>query len=285
MKKGNGKAMEKIVETSLRRHGYLPVRFLGEGAFSTVYLVRNGRGQSLACKVSENIGLLHREAELMKRLAHPLFTEFVEFWQDISGYLIMEYAAGSTLEETLERRGGFSAECVTRAGIELALGLGCMHEQCGMAYRDLKPANMILCQNGKMKLIDLGCACALGEVPSAKAGSPGFAAPEQMRKEGKITAACDVYGLGKTLEAMLGMRAAKCGGLKRLILCCTREEAEKRLPDMRSAAAALAQMLRKEGGCKEKAGWEKDILQGSLEIQKNILKIGQPSRVTETAVC
>ncbi len=270
--------MEKITETSLGRHGYLPVRFLGEGAFSTVYLVRNGRGQSFACKVSENTELLYREAELMKRLTHPLFTELAEFWQDTFGFLIMEHASGSTLEEALERRGGFPAEYVARAGMELALGLGCMHEQCGMAYRDLKPANMILCQNGKMKLIDLGCACTLGEVPSAKAGSLGFAAPEQMRKEGKITAACDVYGLGKTLEAMLGTRAAKCGGLKRFIRCCTREEAEKRLPDMRSVAAALAQLLRKERGCKEKAGWEKDILQGRLEIQKNILKIGQPSR-------
>lgn len=261
---------EKERRESLERHGYALIRLLGRGNFSEVYLVKNRAGACFACKISKETELLRREACAMKGLEHPLFPKFLEFWQEREGYLVMEYAAGSTLEEMSGRRGGFSAECTARIGMELASGLGCLHEQNGMVYRDVKPSNIILCQDGRVKLVDFGCVCTLGEKPAAKAGTPGFAAPEQMKGDERLTAACDVYGLGRTMEAIC--KREKSRRLRGIIIACVREEKSRRLPDMGSVMKALSQIVgRKEPGSREK-GWEADLLKGKIEVQKNIWK-------------
>ncbi len=263
---------------SLDRHGYTLVRFLGRGNFSEVYLVRNREEELYACKVSENRELLQGEAQTMKKTEHPLFPKFAEYWQEQKGYLVMEYVAGSTLEEMICRRGGFTAERVASVGMELASGLACLHKDAGMVFRDVKPANIILCQNGKIRLIDFGCSCALGEKANSKAGSPGFSAPEQMQEGEELTAACDVYGLGKTLEAMLGKKP-KNRNLRKTIAVCTEEEKERRFPDMDSVTRALAncrysrlKIRKRIVTNRGERGYEKAILSGKMQIQKNIWK-------------
>lgn len=255
----------------LEGHGYTAVRLLGKGRFSEVYLVRNREGRLFACKVSLKTGLLSREAHTMEGLSHPLFPTFVEFWQETQGFLVMEYVAGSTLEEKLRYRKGFSVDATVRIGMELASGLGYLHEQRGLVYRDVKPSNIILSQDGRVKLVDLGCVSPLGEYAEARAGTLGFAAPEQLRAGERLTEACDVYGLGKTMEAMREDRK-RGGRLWHVIAACTREERERRLPDMRSAAQALSNVG--EGFCWGRKGWDADIRKGRMQVQKNIWKSG-----------
>lgn len=255
----------------LGKRGYEAVRLLGKGRFSEVYLVRDREGKLLACKVSQKLGLLSREAHVMEGLSHPLFPAFAEFWQEKQGFLVMEYVAGSTLEEALRRRKGFSVDATARIGMELASGLGFLHEQMELVYRDVKPSNIILSQDGRVKLVDLGCVSPLGEYPEARAGTLGFAAPEQLRAGERLTEACDVYGLGKTMEAMREGRR-KGGGLWRVIAACTREERESRLPDMRSAAQELSNVGK--GFRSGRKGWGADIGKGRLQVQKNIWKSG-----------
>lgn len=268
------KAEEKVeykIEVSLRRHGYTLARLLGWGNFSKVYLVENGAGIRFACKVSRDKQVLYREACVMEEIEHPLFPKFEEFWQEEEGYLVMEYAEGDTLEEMLKRRGGFSAAGTVRAGLELASGLGWLHEQKGMVYRDVKPSNIIICQDGRVKLVDVGCVCALGTGMDSVAGTPGFSAPEQLREGERLTATCDVYGLGRTLEAMLGAEKGRMSRkLKRIIAACTREERERRFPDMKSVAMALIQAENSSGLQRPRRGWEADVLKGRILIQKNI---------------
>lgn len=260
----------------LARRGYVRQRLLGTGMFSDVYCVEDATdGRRYACKVSTRTEMLEREARILAGLRHPLYPEFGTFWREEGlGILIREYVEGSSLEEMLGRR-CFSAAQAIRWGMELAAGLSYLH---GLPerflFRDVKPANVIVRQDGRIKLIDLGCVCSLaGEVPS-RAGSPGFAAPEQLREGGVLSASCDVYGLGKTLEAMLG---EGCGSqrhmeglglwgkstegfdrLKKLrhafrkrrarrqldhvIRACTEEEAERRMVDMENVLKQLAQI-------------------------------------------
>jgi serine/threonine-protein kinase len=245
---------------------------LGSGSFSQVYLVKNFRGESFACKISGNTELLQREAAVLQRLDHPQFPAFAAYWQEGEGYLVMEYAAGCSAEEKIRQRGGFSTESAAGIGMELASGLGWLHEQAGLLYRDLKPANLILCQDGRVKLVDFGCVCRVGDKVNAKAGSPGFAAPEQMREGERLCAACDVYGLGKTLEALCGNRNVRQKKFLKVIDACTREDPGLRLPDMRSVMAALGGCTGVKGQGRREGGWEREILKGNLQVQKNIWK-------------
>lgn len=260
----------------LSGRGYLRRGLLGTGAFSDVYCVERAvDGRKYACKVSAKAEMLEREAKVLEGLRHPLYPDFGAFWrQEGLGILIREYVEGSSLEEMLERR-HFSAAQTIRWGLELAAGLGYLHGlPQRFLFRDVKPANVIVRQDGRVKLIDLGCVCSLAGEVSSRAGSPGFAAPEQLREGGALSASCDVYGLGKTLEAMMG---EACGSrehavglrprgksikrlgkpekswrmleelrarrrLSHIIQACTMEEAEQRVADMGNVLRQLEQI-------------------------------------------
>lgn len=223
------------------RQGYHRVRLLGEGAFSQVFLVRKQEtGELFACKVSDRLDFARRESELLTRANHPLFPGFFGLWTERGkAFLFMEYICGSSLEEFLKRRGCFTDIQTARVGMEIAEGLGFLHQLPEpVLFRDVKPANVIIRQDGRVKLLDLGCACELQQSDKARAGTPGYAAPEQLAGACKLTFASDVYGLGMTLAAMSGEnRGRKLG---RVIAACTVKQPELRLSDMKEVTAALA---------------------------------------------
>lgn len=233
-------------QEALARRGFRTVRLLGEGAFSRVLLVRElCSGSFLACKICGHSDMALREARLLERVDHPLFPKFFGAWQeDKTVFLVMEYVCGSSLEAHLKRRGSFCSEQTVRTGIELAEGIRYLHELPEpLLFRDIKPANILIRQDGRVKLLDLGCACGFGE-QTALAGTPEYAAPEQMAGKGALTPACDVYGLGKTLRAMAGEDGRR--ELVRVLGDCTALRQEERIPDMRGVIAELS-VLRQEG--------------------------------------
>lgn len=231
----------------LERNGYTCLRLLGQGAFSQVYCVEKEEdGKVYACKVSVKDALLEREAKVMAALSHPLFPAFVGYWKEAGlGFLMSEFIAGCTLEELLRRRGGFSVDQVLRVGFALGEGLRYLHERPEQyLFRDVKPANVMIRQDGRIKLIDFGCACSGKGRNSTRAGTPGFAAPEQFGKVKRLTPACDVYGLGRTMEAMLGtgelsIWRGRERRLRRILRACTQTDRRKRVPDMRKFLAAM----------------------------------------------
>lgn len=286
--KGEVQRRESRLEKGmLARKGYLCRGLLGEGTFSRVYWVEAvSGGKSFACKVSENKKILEQEAQVLALLEHPLFPKYFDFWKEGGrGFLLRECVPGSCLEEMLGRRGHFSTRQTIYMGLELARGLGYLHErQERFLFRDLKPANIVLRQDGRLKLVDLGCVCSLNEEIFSRAGSPGFAAPEQLRSGGVLTPASDVYGLGQTLKAALGEEKIEQpetveAGMKRgffddiflkhgfagkrkrkepiwrqkviqarllrVLDACTQEEAWKRIPDMESLEGKLQELIEK----------------------------------------
>lgn len=265
-------------EEVLHRKGYKCVNLLGRGAVAQVYCVREpGTGERFACKISDRAELLRREFDYLQQISHPLFPAAHQFRQeDGVGFLIMEYVPGSNLAEVLSRRGHFSVRQTINIGMELAEGLLHLQESGKTRiFRDVKPENIVVRQDGRVKLLDLGCVCEMGENTDFRAGSPGFAAPEQFVEGAKLGLSCDVYGLGRTMEAMLGrtgstkiksprsdtlQRRKRTGLLRRregerqrkqlnkLIEACVCEEPSKRPPDMRAVLAALASLC--EPQCK-----------------------------------
>ncbi len=233
-------AREDALRASLWRRGYVLLRLLGEGAFSRVFLIKKEKtGETFACKISGKADLAEREGKLLKLVRHPLFPKFYEMWTCGSEVcIVMEYVCGANMEELLRRRGPFSQRQTARIGIELAEGLGYLHRMREpVLFRDVKPANIVVRQDGRVRLLDMGCARAISKCGRERVGTPGFAAPEQL--SGELAAVSgDVYSLGMTLSAIAGKNSK--GGLDEVIRSCTEPDIRLRPPDMRAVVDALA---------------------------------------------
>lgn len=236
------------VEEIFREKGY-QVRFLtGKGATAQVYCITEKRtGSNYACKISNRMEWISQEAALLKKLRHPLFPSWKDYWEEGNwGYLVMEYIAGSSLEEHLTRRGSFSQQETVRTALALADGLGYLHERKqAVIYRDLKPANIMIQPDGGIRVLDLGAAAIRG---GWRAGTPGYAAPELLG-EGRPQPVSDVYTLGMVMhhmltghnpchesEEILPVRAYRQDislGLEDIVWRCTRKQPEERIPGMR----------------------------------------------------
>ncbi len=237
----------------LERSGYGDAKPVGSGAFGRVYRVRKRQGkQYFACKLAEGPkarALLRREAGLQSALTHPLFVRYagLEDGKDVTA-LFMEYVRGRDLDEIL-RRGELSWNRAVEIARQLAEGLSYLHERDDpVIYRDLKPCNIRVGPKGKVKLLDLGCACGVSEAGYTMAGSRGYAAPEQLGSQNgegsgpvyrtRCGPGSDIYAWGRVLEEMLGGRQ-KVSSLMPLIEECTREDPRQRPQRMRDVLREL----------------------------------------------
>lgn len=226
----------------LEAGGYEKAALVGSGAFGHVYRVRKRHGGScFACKLAEGRRartLLKREAELQSSLEHPLFARYVDLLEgQYTTALFMEYVRGRDLTELL-RRGHLAKRQAVDIARQLAEGLLYLHDrEEPVLYRDLKPGNVRVGAGGRVKLLDLGCACRLSEVGKAKAGSRGYAAPEQFGEApgaaGRVYSGVysDVYAWGRVLADMLG--GTEDAALASLIEACTRDAPGQRPQNMR----------------------------------------------------
>jgi hypothetical protein len=120
-------------------------------------------------------------------------------------FIVMQYVAGTSLQDRLDRDGPLRLPEVLRIGAQAAAGLGAAHKQ-GLVHRDVKPANILL-ENGveRVKLTDFGLARAADDASltqsGAVAGTPQYMSPEQA--EGKpVDARSDLFSLGSVLYAI-----------------------------------------------------------------------------------
>ncbi len=119
-------------------------------------------------------------------------------------YLVMQYVAGESLQERLDRAGPLPVEEAVRIAYQTASGLAAAHAQ-GLIHRDIKPANLLL-ENGvaRVKITDFGLARMADDAGLTQAGvvagTPEYMAPEQARGE-PVDHRADLYGLGGVLYA------------------------------------------------------------------------------------
>ncbi len=122
-------------------------------------------------------------------------------------YFVMEHVEGIDLGSVLRSTGRLPWGQAARIAIDAANGLSAVHEQ-GLLHRDIKPSNLILCEDGSVKIADLGLVQFLSATTDASGvgfgyGTPHYMAPEQRMQGGKLTAQSDVYSLGATLYHLL----------------------------------------------------------------------------------
>lgn len=188
---------------------------LGTGGMATVYRVQlvDDPNRSLALKVMHPgaqgerfLTNFHREVTLLARLRHPRLC-LIHRAIDQGGIfgILMEYVEGCTLRSQVKGGGGDVDQILSWA-TAIAEGLFYVHSH-NVVHRDLKPDNVMLTAQGKIKLMDFGIAREAAEADlisrgSSFAGTVAYMAPEQVSGQA-ITPALDQYALGSMLFELL----------------------------------------------------------------------------------
>lgn len=197
------------------------LRIVGQGGLGTVYQVRDtvyGQGNVYALKelIDQSSGARKQfvqEARWLQALDHPNIPKVRQYFEwNGRLYLVMDFVDGENLDQKLRRAGGAGLPelQVLQWILPICDALGYLHrQQPPLLHRDVKPANIIVNAYGHPVLVDLGIAKEHG--PGAnqtatfvrKAGTEGYAPPEQYTSAGQPGPWSDVYSLGATLYELL----------------------------------------------------------------------------------
>jgi serine/threonine protein kinase len=189
---------------------------LGEGGMGRVYKGLDAEGTEAAVKVvkaelaSDQTfrRRFDREAAIAQRVQHPHVVPVVDKGeQEGIPYLAQKFIAGGSLEDLIKRDGNLKLDEAVRICTAVASGLDALHAE-GLIHRDVKPANILLDDDGTPYIADFGLAKDREASVLTKAGqalgSMDYMAPEQIRGE-EVTAQSDVYALGCVMfECMSG---------------------------------------------------------------------------------
>ncbi|MGW1651827.1 Stk1 family PASTA domain-containing Ser/Thr kinase [Streptomyces atratus] len=146
-----------------------------------------------------------REAKSVARLAHPnVVAVFDQGAQGQYVYLAMEYVAGCTLRDVLRERGALQPRAALDILEPVLAALGAAH-RAGFVHRDMKPENVLIGDDGRVKVADFGLVRAVGAVTNTTGsvlGTVSYLAPEQI-EHGTADTRTDVYACGVVLYEML----------------------------------------------------------------------------------
>lgn len=147
-----------------------------------------------------------REAKSVARLAHPNVVQVFDQGTDGSYvYLAMEYIAGCTLRDVLRERGALRPRAALDILEPVLAALGAAH-RAGFVHRDMKPENVLIGDDGRVKVADFGLVRSVDTVTSttgAVLGTVAYLAPEQIEQPGVADPRVDVYACGVVLHEML----------------------------------------------------------------------------------
>jgi len=187
---------------------YKIVSTIGSGGFGTVYLAEDTWiDKKVALKVphkqSVDFGELLREPRLLASLGHPnIVTILTAEKQENVFFIVMEYVAGETLETIVARDGALDLPRALDYICQISNAVDHAHRH-GVIHRDLRPSNVIVGDNGLLKVADFGTSrfLEIAAHGTTVIGSPPYMAPEQF--QGKAVFASDIYSLGVTMYQML----------------------------------------------------------------------------------
>ncbi len=186
---------------------------IGTGGMSDVYKAKDHKlNRLVAVKVlkqefSENENFVSKfrvEAQSTAGLMHPNIVNVYDVGdEDGINYIVMELVDGITLKKYIERKSRLSVKEAVSIAIQVAMGLEAAHNN-NIIHRDIKPQNIMISKEGKVKVTDFGIAKAAtsNTITSNVMGSVHYTSPEQARG-GYSDAKSDIYSLGITLFEML----------------------------------------------------------------------------------
>jgi len=227
--------------------GYELREQVGTGDFGIVYRAyQPSVGREVAVKVIRPelvnqpsfVRGFESEARLVAQLEHPHLVPLYDYWRDPDGaYLVMRWLRGGSLRQALER-GPWNLQPASRLLAQVAAALAYAHRQ-GVVHRDVKPANVLLDEDGNAYLSDFGIAARVADVGTSGrpvTSYPAYVPPEELAGL-PHTPRSDLYGLGLlTFELLTGQRPPMDGSLPSL--SALRPELPVALDDVIACATA-----------------------------------------------
>lgn len=194
---------------------YEIIRLIGEGGMANVYLAydtileRNVAVKVLRGDLADDekfVRRFQREAISASSLSHPNIVEMYDVGEDDGNfYIVMEYIDGKTLKQLIKKRGHLTSSEAVDIMCQLTDGLSHAHESY-IIHRDIKPQNIMILEDGLVKITDFGVAMALNASDLTQTnsvmGSVHYLPPEQAAGKGS-TIKSDIYSLGIVLYEML----------------------------------------------------------------------------------
>jgi hypothetical protein len=234
---------------------YRIVSLLGRGGMGEVYRANDLLlGQTVALKFlpaqwtshEATLARFRNEVRVARQISHPNVCRVYDIGEaEGSTYLSMEYVDGEDLASLLRRIGRLPNDKALEIARQLCAGLAAAHDK-GVVHRDLKPGNIMLDGQGRLRITDFGLAGVAGEVKDIRSGTRGYMAPEQQSGQ-EVTARSDIYALGVVLhEVFTGKRPSAdsshpdlAAEVDRVIRRCLAEDPAKRPATALQVAAAL----------------------------------------------
>lgn len=194
---------------------YQIIKTIGEGGMANVYLAYDTiLDRNVAVKVLRGdlatdekfVRRFQREALSASSLSHPNIVEVYDVGEDNGAYyIVMEYIDGKHLKQLLKKRGNLTLTEVVDIMLQVTDGMSAAHDSY-IIHRDIKPQNIMILENGLIKITDFGIAMALNSTQLTQTnsvmGSVHYLPPEQASGKG-ATIQSDVYSMGILMYELL----------------------------------------------------------------------------------
>ena len=204
-----------VVKGQIINNRYQIIRLIGEGGMANVYLAYDEiLDRNVAVKVLRGdlandekfVRRFQREAISSSSLSHPNIVEMYDVGEDEEKYfIVMEYVDGKTLKSLIKRRGALTLPEVIDIMLQLTSAVSCAHDSY-IIHRDIKPQNVLIKEDGRVKITDFGIAMALNSQELTQTnsvmGSVHYLPPEQANGSGS-TIKSDIYSLGILMYELL----------------------------------------------------------------------------------
>ena len=261
---------------------YLVTDIVGRGGYSLVYKgVHTGLDMPVAVKMmkhdmamnDEFLAKFHQEARTIAAFNHENIIKVYDIEARFrTVFIIMEMVEGQTIRDMIRQQKSLAFDRIADLLVQVCEGLAYAHRR-GIVHRDVKPSNMFVCRDGRLKILDFGLACPTGTENLDFSGSIPYMSPEEIEGEA-VDQRTDLYSLGimayemvtgqrpfpeQDLVALMDMHLSQDvpdpakirpdvpDRLRTLILKACARNPEHRYPDVELVLEALQQLSRDLG--------------------------------------